>query len=335
MQEDHSIAQLCDALAVSRSGYHAWAAREPGPRAQASAALRPHIEEACRESRQTYGAPRVWQWLLRHGHSCGRHRVARLMRGHSLRSQIRRRFRVHLTDSKHDLPIAPNRLRDLHVQRRDAVWVADITYVPTDEGWLYVAGILDWHTRRCVGWAMVRASGAASNVTWCIGHTSRPGASARRRPATKSHGFEGDLKCGARGATRPTIYLRRLITGFPLSPSSAALAELNSGPRSLLAAFVFQPFRFSASQRFPLLLRYRPTNAPTEALIHAKMASRNDRSDAHALALYRRVRRRFRYQSPRRWTAEGYGVGRGGGFVSRHRLMGCGRRSQAASPAML
>jgi putative transposase len=154
MQEDHSIAQLCDALAVSRSGYHAWAAREPGPRAQANAALWTHLEEAYRESRETYGAPRVWQWLVRHGHACGRHRVARLMRGHCLRSQIRRRFRVPLTDSNHDLPIAPNRLRDLTVTRRDAVWVADITYVPTDEGWLYVAGVLDRHTRRCVGWAM-------------------------------------------------------------------------------------------------------------------------------------------------------------------------------------
>ena len=155
MQEEHSINDLCDALAVSRSGYHAWAARTPGPRAQADAVLWPLIEQAYEESRQTYGSPRIRQWLTRHGQKCSRHRVARLMRGHRMASQTKRRFRVQLTDSNHDLPIAPNRLRDAKLPtRRDAVWVADITYVDTDEGWLYVAGVMDRHTRRCVGWAM-------------------------------------------------------------------------------------------------------------------------------------------------------------------------------------
>ena len=154
MQEDYSIADLCDALAVSRSGYHAWAARVPGPRAQANATLWPLIEQAFEESRQTYGSPRIRQWLGRHGQKCSRHRVARLMRGHRMASQAKRRFRVALTDSNHDLPIAPHRLREMaRPARRDAVWVADITCVDTDEGWLYVAGVLDRHTRRCVGWA--------------------------------------------------------------------------------------------------------------------------------------------------------------------------------------
>ena len=155
MQEEHSIADLCAALDVSRSGYHAWAARTPGPRAQADAVLWPLIQQAHEESRQTYGSPRIRQWLGRHGQKCSRHREARLMRGHRMRSQTRRRFRVALTDSNHDLPIAPNRLRGMErPARRDAVWVADITYVDTEEGWLYVAGVLDRHTRRCVGWAM-------------------------------------------------------------------------------------------------------------------------------------------------------------------------------------
>ena len=154
MQEEHSIADLCDALAVSRSGYHAWAARVPGARAQANAVLWPLIEAAYEKSRQSYGSPRLCQKLKQQGHRCSRHRVARLMRGHQMKSQAKRRFRVALTDSNHDLPIAPNRLRELSVTRRDAVWVADITYVDTAEGWLYVAGVLDRHTRRCVGWAM-------------------------------------------------------------------------------------------------------------------------------------------------------------------------------------
>jgi transposase InsO family protein len=156
MSEDYSLIQLCEVLAVSRSGYHAWASRLPGPRAQADAALLPLITQAHWESRQTYGSPRVVHWLARHGQRCGRGRVARLMRQAGLSHHLRRRFRpVSLTDSEHDLPIAPNHL--LHrapPARPNAVWVADITYVPTDEGWLYVAAVLDRCTRRCIGWAM-------------------------------------------------------------------------------------------------------------------------------------------------------------------------------------
>ena len=102
MQEEHAIADLCAALDVSRSGYHAWVARKPGPRAQADATLWPLIEQAYQESRQTYGSPRIRQWLGRHGQKCSRHRVARLMRSHRMRSQSKRRFRVQLTDSNHD-----------------------------------------------------------------------------------------------------------------------------------------------------------------------------------------------------------------------------------------
>lgn len=156
MQTEYSIDQLCATLAVTRSGYHAWVRRAPGIRAQANTALLPLITQAHRESRQTYGSPRIRIWLRQHGQHCGRRRVARLMRMAGLSNRPRRRFRpVSLTDSNHNLPVAPNRLRDLVIpQRRNAVWVADITYVETAEGWLYVAGVLDRCTRRCVGWAM-------------------------------------------------------------------------------------------------------------------------------------------------------------------------------------
>ena len=150
MHPEYAIDQLCATLAVTRSGYHAWASREPGVRAQANAALLPLISQDspvdCKQNDR----------LQQHGQPCGRHRVARLMRAACLRSQARRRFRpLSLTDSNHDLPIAPNRLRGTAApSQRDTVWVADITYVPTDEGWLYVAGVLDRCTRRCIGWAM-------------------------------------------------------------------------------------------------------------------------------------------------------------------------------------
>jgi len=156
MQTEYPIDQLCATLAVTRSGYHAWASREPGVRAKANAALLPLISQAHRESRQTYGSPRIRIWLQEHGQRCGRQRISKLMRVAGLSGRLRRRFRpVSLTDSNHDLPVAPNRLRDLaRPQRRNAIWVADITYVETAQGWLYVAGVLDRCTRRCVGWAM-------------------------------------------------------------------------------------------------------------------------------------------------------------------------------------
>lgn len=155
MSTDYSINELCAALGVSRSGYHAWAGRRPGPRAQANATLMGLIVQAHYESRQTYGSPRVTRWLHERGHACGRHRIARLMRVAGLRQKPRRRFRISLTDSNHDLPVAPNRLMGQPLpDKADAVWVADITYVDTKEGWLYVAGVLDRHSRRCVGWAM-------------------------------------------------------------------------------------------------------------------------------------------------------------------------------------
>ena len=156
MQPEHSIAELCATLNVTRSGFHAWASRPSGKRAQANATLLPLIAQAHQESRQTYGTPRIRIWLQQHGQRCGRQRISKLMRAVGLSSRLRRRFRPpSLTDSNHDLPIAPNRLRDLAVPpQRDAVWVADITYVETAEGWLYVAGVLDRCTRRCVGWSM-------------------------------------------------------------------------------------------------------------------------------------------------------------------------------------
>jgi hypothetical protein len=135
MQDQYSIAELCTALQVTRSGYHAWVARPPGPRAQADAALLPMITQAHRESRQTYGSPRIRIWLQEHGQSCGRQRIGKLMRIAGLNSRPRRRFRpLNLTDSNHDLPIAPNRLRELAApQQRDTVINLDSLLGDLDE----------------------------------------------------------------------------------------------------------------------------------------------------------------------------------------------------------
>jgi putative transposase len=107
------------------------------------------------ESRGTYGVPRVHQALLQRGEPCGHNRVARLMQKAGLRSKTKRRFRVKTTDSKHGNPIAPDRLdQDFRTSAANRVWVSDITYIPTDEGWLYLASTMDLFSRRIVGWSM-------------------------------------------------------------------------------------------------------------------------------------------------------------------------------------
>lgn len=155
MHDHYSIRELCEAFDISCSGYHAWAGRTPCARAQADAQLVPLIAAAHTEGRHEYGSPRVMRWLQKRGQRCGRRRIGRLMRQMGLSQRWRRRFKpVSLTDSNHDLPVAPNLLAHRRpTLQPNTVWVADITYVPTDEGWLYVAGVLDRCSRRCIGWA--------------------------------------------------------------------------------------------------------------------------------------------------------------------------------------
>jgi len=156
MNAEYSIHQLCAALGVTRSGYQAWAGRKPGVRAQADADLTKLLRQGHEESRRTYGRPRLLVWLERRGIRCGHSRAWRLLNAAGLSQRRRRKFRpVSLTDSNHDLPVAPNRLLGQALPARlNQSWLADITYVPTDEGWLYVAGVLDRCSRRCIGWAM-------------------------------------------------------------------------------------------------------------------------------------------------------------------------------------
>lgn len=157
MKASHSISKLCECLQVSQSGYFAWALRQtsPGTRAREDQRLAAEIEAIHARSRQTYGSPRIQAELLHRGHRHGRKRIARLMIQAGLCGRQRARYRVHTTDSNHDHPIAPNRLAEAPSPTApDQTWVADITYIPTHEGWLYLAAILDLFSRRIVGWAM-------------------------------------------------------------------------------------------------------------------------------------------------------------------------------------
>jgi putative transposase len=157
MKAEHPILELCEAFDVSRSGYYDWSQRRqaPGPRAAQDAVLRERIKSLHQESRETYGSPRIQKDLREEGARHGRNRIARLMREQGLRGRQSRRYRVVTTESNHDQPIAPNRLAEAPAPTApNQQWVADITYVQTAEGWLYVAAVMDLYSRRIVGWAM-------------------------------------------------------------------------------------------------------------------------------------------------------------------------------------
>jgi putative transposase len=155
LQAHYAIGDLCAAFEVSRSGYHRWRTAEPSARACKDAQLATALREIHQESRATYGRPRLTIALHRRGLRCSPKRVARLMRIHGLCGVRRGRFRPQTTDSRHGNGIAPNQLREQAPPvAADQVWVADITYIPTAEGWLYVAGVLDRYSRRLLGLAM-------------------------------------------------------------------------------------------------------------------------------------------------------------------------------------
>ena len=144
---------MCDALGVSRSGFHAWLNRPPSQRSRADDVLGRHIRESFLASDRTYGARRVWRDVLADGFICGLHRVERLMREQGLRARPRRRKRPADTGARS--VIADNVLdRSFEADAPNRKWLADFTYVWTAEGWLYVAVVLDLFARRIVGWSM-------------------------------------------------------------------------------------------------------------------------------------------------------------------------------------
>jgi transposase InsO family protein len=157
--EDHRdvwpVRVMCEALNVSPSGYYAWRSRPVSPRKIANRALLVDIRRVHAQHQERYGAPRVHAELRAEGHTASRKRVERVMRQHGLRARAPRRYRVCTTDSKHSLPVAANLLdQNFVADQPNQVWLADITYIPTSEGWLYLAVILDLFTRKVVGWAM-------------------------------------------------------------------------------------------------------------------------------------------------------------------------------------
>lgn len=153
-REKYPIRVMCQLLSVSRSGYYAWLKRPKSVRQQQAEELLENIRLVHKEHKSRYGSPRIYQELVQQGHSCSENRVARLMKKDGLKAKTKRRYKA-TTNSKHNMPVAPNLLqRDFSPEDPNQVWAGDITYIWTTEGWLYLAVVIDLFSRSVVGWSM-------------------------------------------------------------------------------------------------------------------------------------------------------------------------------------
>ena len=202
-----SVATLCRTLKVSRSGFYAWHRRTPSARGRANDALVSEIHRVHREHRQACGALKTWRILNRQGIACGKHRVARLRQRHGIEANRKRRFRI--VTEHHQTPVsAPDRLnRAFTATAPDRVWVGDMTFVRTRQGWLNLAVLLDLYSRRVVGWAM----GPQPNQALALGALDM--ALAHRQPAV------GLVHHTDRGATYSATAYRERLHNAGLLPS--------------------------------------------------------------------------------------------------------------------
>ena len=171
------VTSMCRVLQVSRSGFYAWLGREPSARTQANQHLTERIRGLHQQTREAYGARKMWQLLNREGVPCGRHRVARLRRLAGIVALRRRRYVRTVRTRQQDSVATPNRLnQQFAVSAKNRVWAADYTFVPTRTGWLYVAVILDLYSRRIVGWAMSprQTLTVVAEAWWMAWHRRRP-----------------------------------------------------------------------------------------------------------------------------------------------------------------
>jgi putative transposase len=154
-QQEFRLTRMCRVLQVSRSGFYAWQRRRASARTQANQQLVARMRVLHQQTREAYGARKMWQVLIREGVKCGRHRVARLRRLAGIVALRRRRYVRTVQVRQHETPAIPNRLnQQFAVSAKNRVWAGDLTFVPTRTGWLTVAVLLDLYSRRVVGWAM-------------------------------------------------------------------------------------------------------------------------------------------------------------------------------------
>jgi len=200
----YGVQKMCRVLGVSRSGYYGWKKQPQSKRRKEDEKILMEIRESHKNSRRAYGSPRITEDLQACGTKCGENRIARLMKIHGIVGKAKKKFKA-TTNSRHNLPVAENVLnQNFTAEKPNTVWVSDITYVPTLEGWLYLVVILDLFSRQVVGWAMndrltsgfvvkalYQAIGRRRPPSGCILHSDRgvQYASSDFRDALKAFGF--------------------------------------------------------------------------------------------------------------------------------------------------
>jgi transposase InsO family protein len=200
----HGVQKMCRVIGVSRSGYYRWKIQPQSKRQKENEKILVEIKESHKNSRRTYGSPRITDELQSNGTKCSKKRVARLMKIHGIVGKAKKKFKA-TTNSKHALPVAENILNQkFEAQKPNTVWISDITYVWTSEGWLYLAVILDLFSRQVVGWAMsdrltsgfvvkalYQAIGRRHLASGCIFHSDRgvQYASTDFRDVLRAYGF--------------------------------------------------------------------------------------------------------------------------------------------------
>lgn len=196
---------MSEVFGVSRSGYYSWMGRPPSDRAKENQRLLRLIKKIWRKSGKTYGSPRIHAALLRDGEQLSRQRVARLMQKGGIQSQIRPKW-VTTTDSSHTLPVAPNLLdREFDPAQLGQVWVSDITYIPSTQGWLYLTTIMDLADRQILGWSFSKGMSADETIVpaWK--------AACQKRAITRELIFHSD-----RGIQYACQEFRRLLDARPM-----------------------------------------------------------------------------------------------------------------------
>jgi transposase InsO family protein len=205
----YPLAELAWALDVSRSGYYRWLSRPESKRAQAARELTAHIRRIHVQSRKSYGSPRVFHKLRQESEN----RVARLMRAAGIKARTKRAFRPRTTDSNHPQPIAPNQLKTGPAPTApNQVWVADITYIWTLEGWIYLAAVMDLFSRKIVGWSL------AQTMETSLVKEALQRALTNRRPAA------GLLHHSDRGSQYASSAFRTLLHSWQIKPSMSGAA---------------------------------------------------------------------------------------------------------------
>jgi putative transposase len=158
-RDDFDVALMCTVLEASRSGFYDWLSRDPRPKEIKLEQLKDTIQAIFRKSRKAYGAPRMHKALIAKGYKVGKEKVAELMSEMGLKARAAKRFKAATTDSKHKYPVADNKLKqDFAATTPNTKWVGDVTFIDTNEGWLYLAAVLDLCTRKIVGWAMYESN---------------------------------------------------------------------------------------------------------------------------------------------------------------------------------